>query len=146
MNVFPYLVCFFRSSSTYAKIQEWLGRIPPKIQKFAYFSLVSLSPRTRSRPGAERIWQGGGRLSRPPKTVIEFSSENRILRPRRKKSPDRIPKKKNDHIYIFIVLVRRFCGGRPSTMAYKDHGPNNKLVLNVMLNELASLASRRTDY
>ena len=24
---------FIRSSSTYAKIQEWLGRIPPKIQK-----------------------------------------------------------------------------------------------------------------
>ena len=29
------------------------------------------------------------------------SSENRILRPRRKKTPDRIPEKKNDHIEIY---------------------------------------------
>ena len=70
--------------------------------KFAHFSLVSLSPRTRSRPDAERIRQGEGRLSRPPKTALErsyltekCSSENRILRPRRKKTPDRIPPPKN---------------------------------------------------
>ena len=98
---------FFRSSSAYAKIQDYLGRIPPKIQEFAHFSLVSLSPPTRSRPGAERIRQGEGRLSHPPKTALERSyltensnSESRILRPRRKKTPDRIPPKKKNHTYI----------------------------------------------
>ena len=65
---------------------------------------------TRSRPGAERLRQGEGRLSRPPKTAFERSystgnsrSDNRILRPRRKKTPDRIPPPKNDHKYIYIV-------------------------------------------
>ena len=78
-------------------------------KKFAHFSLVSLSPRARSRPSAERIRQSEGRLSRPPKTALErsyltekFSPENRILRPRRKKTPARIPLKKNDHTYIYI--------------------------------------------
>ena len=111
INVFPYLVCFFRSSSAYAKIQEYLGRIPPKIQKFAQFSLVLLSPRTQSRPGAERIRQGEGRLSRPPKTALERSyltensgSDNRILRPRRKKTPDRIPPKRMI-IYIYLCGI-----------------------------------------
>ena len=97
-------IWLFRSSSAYAKIKKILG---PEIQKLAHFSLVSLSPRTRSRPGAERIRQGEGRLSRPPRTALErsyltenSSSENRILKPRRK-APERIPPKKDDHIYIF---------------------------------------------
>ena len=82
-------------------------RIPPKIQHFAHFSLVSLSPRTRSRPDAERIRQSEGGWSRPPKTALErsyltenSSSENRILRPRRKKTPDRIAPPKMIY-YIF---------------------------------------------
>ena len=63
-------------------------------KKFAltYFSFVSLSQRTRSRRGAELIHQGEGRLSRLPKTALKrsylpeiSSSENRILKPRRKK-------------------------------------------------------------
>ena len=114
INVFP-CIRFFRESYAYmhiyAKIQEKLGRTPPKIQKFAHFSLVSLSPRTRSRPDAERIRQGEGRLSRPPKTALErsclienSSSENRILRPRRKKTPDRIPQEKNDHMIYYKYL------------------------------------------
>ena len=90
------------------------GVYRPKYIFFAPFSLVSLSPRTRSRPGAERIRQGEGRLSRPPKTALErshltenSSPENRILRPRRKKTPDRIPKK-SMVIYIYFVLLSRF--------------------------------------
>ena len=75
-----------------------------------HFSLVSLSPRTRSGPGAEWIRQGEECLSCPPKTALgqshlteNSSSENRILRPRRKKNPDRIPPwKKNDHLYIYM--------------------------------------------
>ena len=92
---------FFRSSCAYAEIQEYLGRIPPKIQKFSHFSLVSLSPRTRSRPDAERIRQGEGHMSCPPKTAFERSdltenpsSEDRVLRQRRKETPDRIPPKR----------------------------------------------------
>ena len=41
--------------------------------KKAHFLLVSLSPHTRSRPGAERIRQGEGRLSRSPKPAPERS-------------------------------------------------------------------------
>ena len=66
-------VFFVQALHMYAKIQEKLGRIRPKIQKIAHFSLVSLSPRTRSRPDAERIRHGEGRLSRPPKTALERS-------------------------------------------------------------------------
>ena len=39
-----------------------------------YRALVSLSPRTRSRPGAERIRQGEGRFRRPPRTCFIRSS------------------------------------------------------------------------
>ena len=84
------------------------GVYRPKYKKIAHLSLVSLSARTRSRPGTERIRQGEGRLSRPPKTALErsdwtenSSSENRILRLRRKKTPDRIPPKRMI-MYIFI--------------------------------------------
>ena len=67
-------------------------RVPFKI-RFARFSLVSLSIHPRSRRGAERIRQGEGRWSRPPKTALErsdftdknSSSEHAILRPRQKK-------------------------------------------------------------
>ena len=82
---------------------------------FCNFSLASLGIRPRSRRGADRIRQGVGRLSRPPKTAFErsyltenSSSANRILRPRRKKSPDRTPEKKNDRIYIYIFIFMCF--------------------------------------
>ena len=45
----------------------------PKYNNFLHFSLVSLSPHPRSRRGAERIRQGEGRWSRPPKTALERS-------------------------------------------------------------------------
>ena len=48
-------------------------RVPFKIHFFAHFSLVSLSLHPRSRRGAERIRQGEGRWSRPPKTALERS-------------------------------------------------------------------------
>ena len=38
-----------------------------------------------------------------------------ILRPRRKKTPDRIPEKNNDHIYIFILLLLWNTGRRIQT-------------------------------
>ena len=65
----------------------------------------------QSRPGAARIRQGAGRLSHPPRTALErsyltenSSSENRILRPRRKRTPDRIPSKRMI-IYIFKSIM-----------------------------------------
>ena len=64
---------FFRSSSAYAKIQEWLGRIPPKVHFFGHFSIVPLSPHPHSRRGLERIRQGEGRWTRPSKTALERS-------------------------------------------------------------------------
>ena len=48
-------------------------RVPFKIQIFERFSLVSLSIHPRSRRGAERITQGEGRWSHPPKTALERS-------------------------------------------------------------------------
>ena len=63
--------------------------------KKTHFSLVSLSVYPRSRRGAERIRQGEGRRSRPPKTELErsyltenSSSENHMLRTRREETPD----------------------------------------------------------
>ena len=80
-------------------------------KKKAHFSRVSLSVYPRSRRGAGRIRRGEGRCSRPPKTALErtyltenSSSENRILRSRRKKTPDRIPPKKNEIMYIYIFI------------------------------------------
>ena len=68
--------------------------------KKAYFSLVSFFVYPRSRRGAERIRQGEGSWSLPPKTALErshltekFQSENPILRPRRKKLLTESPKK-----------------------------------------------------
>ena len=78
---------------------------------FRNFSLVSLGIRPRSRRCAERTRQGEGRWSRPPKPALErsyltgnSSSANRILRPRRKKTPDRTPEKKNDLIYSGVYV------------------------------------------
>ena len=68
------------------------GEYRPKYKNKAHFSLVSISVYPRSRRGAERIRQGEGRWSRPPKTALErsyltenSSSENRMLRPKRRK-------------------------------------------------------------
>ena len=49
------------------------SRLSPKIQNIGHFSLVSLSPHTRLRPGTERIRQGEGRWSRPSKGAVERS-------------------------------------------------------------------------
>ena len=77
---------------------------------FCNFSLVSLGIRPRSRRCAERTRQGEGRWSHPPKTALErsyltenSSSANRILRPRRKKTPDRIPETNNDLTYSLYL-------------------------------------------
>ena len=109
INVFPYVFFVQLKALHMAKSKNSSGVYRPKYKKIAHFSLVLLSPRTRSRPGAERIRQGEGRLSRPPKTALErsyltknSSSENRILSPRRRKTPDRIPERKNDHTYIYV--------------------------------------------
>ena len=50
-----------------------IWRVPFKIHFFARFSLVSHGIHPRSRRGAERIRQGEGRWSRPPKTALEQS-------------------------------------------------------------------------
>ena len=101
-----------------AKIQEHLRRILPEIQKYAHFSLVSLSPRTRSRPGAERIRQVEGRLSRPPRTCFiraspeDVKQNKQMLQPcRRQKQNKRstvcrrkIPRVSNYHLEIMIIF------------------------------------------
>ena len=85
--------------------------------KKTHFSLVSFSVYPRSRRSAERIRQGEGRWSRPPKTALErrdltekSSSENPILRPRRKKKLTKSlsPQKKKHHIYIPGIYVKKF--------------------------------------
>ena len=84
------------------------GVYRPKYKKKTHFSLVSFSVYTRSRRGAERIREGEGRWSRPPKTALErsdltenSSSENPIPTSRRKKNS--LPnKKENNDIYIYI--------------------------------------------
>ena len=85
------------------------GVYRPKYQKKRTSRFLAQRVYPRSRRGAERIQQGEGRWSRPPKTALErsyltdnSSSENRILRPRRRNTPDRIPPKKDDHIYIYM--------------------------------------------
>ena len=72
-----------------------------KYKRNAHFSLVSISPRTRSRPGAERIRQGEGRLSRPPKTALarsdlteKFMFRETHTEAETKKTPDQIKKQK----------------------------------------------------
>ena len=85
---------------------------------FCNFSLVSLGIRPRSRRCAERTRQGEGRWSRPPKAALERSyltenstSANRILRPRRKITPDRIPETK-EWLYIYpsiLTMVPLYC-------------------------------------
>ena len=83
------------------KIQPKFPKFLLDMHYFCNFSLVSLGIRLRSSRGAERVWQGEGHLSRPPKTGLErsylvkiFSPANRILRPRRKKLQTESPKKR----------------------------------------------------
>ena len=84
------------------------SRVPFKIHPFAHFSLVSLSVHPRLRQGAERIVQGEGRWSRPPKTALERSDLTEKLQFREshteaetKKTPDRIPPKRII-IYMYV--------------------------------------------
>ena len=70
MNVFPYVV--FVQALLMPRSTNSSGVYCPKYK--TYFSLVSLSPRTRFRPGAERVRQGEGRLSRPRRTCFIRSS------------------------------------------------------------------------
>ena len=84
--------------ATDIKIQPKSPEFLLDMRCFCNFSLVSLGIRPRSRRCAERTRQGEGRWSRPPKPALErsyltgnSSSANRILRPRRKKTLDRIP-------------------------------------------------------
>ena len=90
------------------KIQPKSLKFLLDMRYFCNFSLVSLGIRPRSRRCAERTRQGEGRRSRPPKPALErsdltenSSSANRILRPRRKKSPDRIPETK-EWFYLYV--------------------------------------------
>ena len=91
------------------KIQPKSPEFLLDMRLFCNFSSVSLGIRPRSRRGGERTRQGEGRWSRPPKTAVEISyltenssSTNRILRPKRKETPERIPEETNDRIHIFI--------------------------------------------
>ena len=103
----------FRSSSAYI----CQGPKTPRaytVQKpnVASFSLVSLSPHTRSRPGAERIRQGEGRLSRPPKPAVHQSDLTEKFQFRESHTEAETiklltkslsPQKKNIHIYVCLA-------------------------------------------
>ena len=52
------------------------GVYSPKYKR--YLSVVSLSPRTRSRPGAERIRQGEGRFKPPPEDLFHLFKPCRL--------------------------------------------------------------------
>ena len=109
------------------------GVYRPKYKKKAHFSLVSLSVYSRSRRGAERIRQGEGCWSRPPKTALEgsyltesSSSENRILRPRREKLLTESPAKRiiiyseeyiSIHFSYFHIYLICFLTGRAHAAA-----------------------------
>ena len=88
------------------------SRVPFKIQNFAYFSLVSLRAHPRSRRGAERIRQGEGRWSSPPKTALERSNlteksqfQASHIEAETKKTPDRIPPK-GIVIHLYKIILR----------------------------------------
>ena len=91
-------------------------RLPFKIQSFARFSLVSLSIHPLSRRGAERIRQGEGRWSRPPKTALERSDLTEKIQFRAshteaktRKTLDRIKKRRMImHIYKIILWCQGF--------------------------------------
>ena len=99
---------FILSSSTYIWQDPRIARAyTAQNTKKTHSSLVSLSGYPRSGRGAERMRQGEGRRSRAPKTELErnyltenSSSENHILRTRRKETPDWTPPKKNDDIIV----------------------------------------------
>ena len=70
--------CQIWKSSRYADAADVKVQPKPrdyllKIQQVCNFSLVSLSIYPRSRQGVERIGQGEGRWSLPPKTALERS-------------------------------------------------------------------------
>ena len=86
-------------------------RVPFKIQFYAHFSLVSLSVHPRSRGGAERIRQGEGRWSRPPKTALErsdltekFQYRESHTEAKTKKKPDQIPVPSKTIVIIYIYI------------------------------------------
>ena len=59
-----------QSIHMYIKIRRITGEYRSKYITFAHFSLVSLRINPRERRGAERIRQGEGCWSRPPKTAL----------------------------------------------------------------------------
>ena len=88
-------------------------RVPFKIQFFAHFSLVSLSVHPRSRWVAERIRQGEGRWSRPPKDSARtkrFDREIPVPRipywGRDEKKSDQIPVPSKKIVIIYICMWR----------------------------------------
>ena len=108
-------------------------------KKKTNFPLVSLSVYPRSRRGAKSIRQGEERWRRPPKTVLEqsyltknSSSENRMPRPRQKKTPDRIHPKKLSHIYFMHSVfdgTRYYAGNPGHTRAWPSISKNRGLIM-----------------
>ena len=108
---------------------------------FSHLPLVSLSPHPRSRRGAERIRQGEGRWSRPPKTALErsnltvkFQFRESHTEAETKKTPDQIPvplKKKNHYICMYAKYDVRFFLARCSPAAecfFSHFRPRGKLA------------------
>ena len=96
------------------------------MQLFRNFSLVSLGIRPRSRRDAERIRQGEGRFSRPPKTRSNEAIWQRIPVTRiaywdrdEKKVLTESPKK-NDHTYVDVASMSgALVSGADENMPYR---------------------------
>ena len=74
------------------------GEYRSKHKKTSHFTRVALILHPRSRRGSERIRQGEGRWSRPPKTALErsdvtekFQFRESHTKAETKKTPDQIP-------------------------------------------------------
>ena len=96
------------------------GKIKPKPrycllkkQHFCNFSLVSLSVYPRSHRGAERIRQGEGRWSFPPKTALErsdltekfqFRESHTEAETKKNSWPNYCPLKRKQPFYIYVWL------------------------------------------
>ena len=93
-NVLP---SFILSTSPYIKIRRKLERTVHNAKNCALLACLA-QRHSRSRPGAERIRQGEGRWSRPPKTALKRSGLTEKFQFREshteaetKKTPDQIP-------------------------------------------------------
>ena len=107
INVFQYV--FFVQALLMPRSKNSSGVYRPKYQNL-HFSLVSLSPRTRSRPGAERIRQGEGCL-RPPEDgarTKRFDREIQLRESHTEAGTKKIPGRTRNKMIVYIFILVGF--------------------------------------